>query len=43
MKAPVLDVSRYRKEYRGKVAVRDLSLAVAPGEICGFIGLNGSG
>ena len=25
MKAPVLDVSNYRKEYRGKVAVRDLS------------------
>ena len=43
MKAPVLDVSRYRKEYRGKVAVRDLSLAVAPGEICGFIGHNGAG
>lgn len=43
MKAPVLDVSRYRKEYRGKVAVRDLSLSVAPGEICGFIGHNGAG
>ena len=43
MKAPVLDVSRYRKEYRGKVAVRDLSLAVASGEICGFIGHNGAG
>ena len=39
----VLDVSRYRKEYRGKVAVSDLSLAVAPGEICGFIGHNGAG
>ena len=43
MKAPVLDVSNYRKEYRGKVAVRDLSLSVAPGEICGFIGHNGAG
>ena len=43
MKAPVLDVSRYRKEYRGKAAVSDLSLAVAPGEICGFIGHNGAG
>ena len=43
MKAPVLDVSRYRKEYRGKVAVSDLSLSVAPGEICGFIGHNGAG
>lgn len=39
----VLDVSHYRKEYRGKVAVRDLSLSVAPGEICGFIGHNGAG
>ena len=43
METPVLDVSRYRKEYRGKVAVRDLSLSVAPGEICGFIGHNGAG
>lgn len=43
MGTPVLEVSRYRKEYRGKVAVRDLSLAVAPGEICGFIGHNGAG
>ena len=43
MKAPVLDVSNYRKEYQGKVAVRDLSLSVAPGEICGFIGHNGAG
>ncbi|MBM6676314.1 ABC transporter ATP-binding protein [Olsenella uli] len=39
----MLEVSHYRKEYRGKVAVRDLSLVVAPGEICGFIGHNGAG
>ena len=39
----VLEVSHYRKEYRGKVAVRDLSLVVAPGQICGFIGHNGAG
>ena len=43
MKAAVLDVSRYRKEYQGRAAVRDLSLSVAPGEICGFIGHNGAG
>ena len=43
MKAPILEVSRYRKEYRGEVAVRDLSLSVSPGEICGFIGHNGAG
>lgn len=39
----VLEVRHFRKEYRGKVAVRDLSLSVAPGEICGFIGHNGAG
>lgn len=43
MQAAVLDVSRYRKEYQGRAAVRDLSLSVAPGEICGFIGHNGAG
>lgn len=43
MKAAVLDVSRYRKEYQGRAAVRDLSLSAAPGEICGFIGHNGAG
>ncbi len=43
MKTPVLEVIHYRKEYRGKVAVRDLSLSVEPGEICGFIGHNGAG
>lgn len=39
----VLEVCHFRKSYRGKVAVRDLSLSVAPGEICGFIGHNGAG
>ena len=39
----VLEVSHFRKEYRGKVAVRDLSLSAAPGQICGFIGHNGAG
>ena len=39
----VLEVRHFRKSYRGKVAVRDLSLSVAPGEICGFIGHNGAG
>lgn len=43
MKAPILVVSHYRKEYRGKAAVHDLSLSVNPGEICGFIGHNGAG
>ena len=39
----MLEVSHFRKAYGGKVAVRDLSLSVAPGEICGFIGHNGAG
>lgn len=39
----VLEMRHFRKSYRGKVAVRDLSLSVAPGEICGFIGHNGAG
>ena len=39
----VLEVRHFRKSYRGRVAVRDLSLSVAPGEICGFIGHNGAG
>lgn len=43
MERPILEVSHFRKEYRGKVAVRDLSLSVAPGQICGFIGHNGAG
>ncbi len=43
MKAPILAVSHYRKEYRGKTAVHDLSLSVNSGEICGFIGHNGAG
>lgn len=39
----VLEVRHFRKSYRDKVAVRDLSFSVAPGEICGFIGHNGAG
>ena len=39
----VLEARHFWKSYRGKVAVRDLSLSVAPGEICGFIGHNGAG
>ena len=43
MARPILEVSHFRKSYGAHVAVRDLSLAVAPGEICGFIGHNGAG
>ena len=41
--APILEISDYQKRYGGKVAVRDLSLTVEPGEIYGFIGHNGAG
>ncbi len=40
----MLNISHYTKTYPGgKTAVEDLTLHVAPGEICGFIGRNGAG
>ena len=39
----ILEVSHFRKSYGDHVAVRDLSLSVAPGQIYGFIGHNGAG
>ncbi len=40
----MLTITHYTKTYPGgKTAVDDLSLHVAPGEICGFIGRNGAG
>ena len=40
----MLSISHYTKTYPGgKTAVDDLTLHVAPGEICGFIGRNGAG
>ena len=40
----MLTISHFSKTYPGgKRAVDDLSLTVAPGEICGFIGHNGAG
>ena len=40
----MLTISHFSKIYPGgKRAVDDLSLTVAPGEICGFIGHNGAG
>lgn len=41
--SPILEVSHYQKRYGDKVAVRDLSLTVEPGDIYGFIGHNGAG
>ena len=39
----MLKIERYTKVYGDKVAVDDLSLHIAPGEIYGFIGHNGAG
>ena len=39
----MLNISHLTKTYGSKVAVDNLSLHIAPGEICGFIGHNGAG
>lgn len=39
----MLKIEHFSKSYGKKVAVDDLSLQIAPGEICGFIGHNGAG
>ena len=39
----MLKIEHFTKTYGDKVAVSDLSLHIAPGEICGFIGHNGAG
>ncbi len=39
----MLQISHFTKAYGDKIAVDDLSLHIAPGEICGFIGHNGAG
>ena len=39
----MLRIEHFTKTYGTKVAVDDLTLRIAPGEICGFIGHNGAG
>lgn len=39
----IIDVEHLRKSFNGKPAVKDFSLKVKRGEICGFLGPNGSG
>ena len=43
MEGKMLRIEHYTKKYGDKVAVDDLSLHIAPGEIYGFIGHNGAG
>src|SRR5579883_878890 len=39
----VIDVQHLKKSFNGKPAVYDFSLQLKQGEICGFLGPNGSG
>jgi ABC-type multidrug transport system ATPase subunit len=43
MTAAVIDVHGLEKSFGANRVVKDMSLAVAAGEICGFLGANGSG
>ena len=43
MTQPAIDVHDLRKNFGPRKVVEGLSLQVAPGEICGFLGANGSG
>ena len=40
---PMIQIRHLRKEYKGLVAVKDLSLDLDAGDIFGFIGPNGAG
>ena len=40
---PIIEIKGLTKRYRDLVAVRDLNLTIAPGEVFGFIGPNGAG
>ena len=43
MTEPILETRNLSKRFGDKLAVADLSLAVAPGEVFGFLGPNGAG
>ena len=40
---PVLTLSNVRKNYRGREALKGISLQLFPGELLGFFGPNGAG
>ncbi|HEX6495730.1 MAG TPA: ATP-binding cassette domain-containing protein, partial [Acidobacteriaceae bacterium] len=40
---PLLAIEQLTIAFRGKPVVRDLSLAIAPGEVLGLVGESGSG
>ena len=43
MNAPIITISNITHEYPGRLALDDVSLQVAKGEIFGFLGPNGGG
>jgi len=43
MQPPALDITHLHKSYDGTIAVDDLCLTIAPGEIFGLLGPNGAG
>ena len=43
MSGPVLIIEHLRVDFPGVVAVKDLSLTVEAGDVCGLIGPNGAG
>jgi ribose transport system ATP-binding protein len=43
MREPLLSLSHIEKQYPGVVALKDVSLSIAPGEVLGLVGENGAG
>ena len=41
--SPILTLSGVRKNYRGREALKGISLQLFPGELLGFFGPNGAG
>jgi len=43
MQTPALEITQLKKSYNGTAAVKEISFAIAPGEIFGLLGPNGAG